>query len=331
MNNKDKVTNPKLFNSRRRFFKKGVYALSLIASLYYWPRLAFAKVGDKAVNKVANKIESLTTAIKRKLAGVNRSVEIDEKITKQDYFTQYNNFYELGTGKYDPVKNAKYLITDPWTIEVAGECQKVGKFSLEQLIKTISFEERVYRFRCVETWSAIVPWVGFPLFKLIQQLKPTKDAKFVAFSSIYDSRKPLPGQKRFRSTIKWPYREGLRIDEAMHPLTFVAMGIYKQPLPNQNGAPIRLVVPWKYGFKSIKSIVKIEFTKEMPKTSWTMLAPGEYGFYANVNPFVSHPRWSQATEKRLGDWIGGRKTLLFNGYADQVAHLYKNLDLTKNY
>ena len=316
---KDSVTPPLISNSRRSFFKRGLYALSLTASMFYWPQLLKAQV------------VTVKSFITNKLKKLQRTVELDDKITKLDYTSRYNNFYELGTGKYDPQLKADSLVTEPWNVVVDGFCENGGEYSLQSLIKDIAIEERVYRFRCVEAWSAVIPWAGFSLSKLIEKLKPTQEAKFVAFESIYDRKNPLPGQKRFRSTIRWPYREGLRMDEAMHPLTLIAVGMYNVPLLNQNGAPIRLIVPWKYGFKSIKSIVKISFVDKIPKTTWNMQAPGEYGFYSNVNPFVSHPRWSQAKEKRLGEWLGKRSTEIFNGYSNEVAHLYKGMDLKKFY
>ncbi len=242
--------------------------------------------------------------------------------------THYNNFYELGTDKGDPVENADALVTAPWSVTVEGECAKPGSYTLEDILKPHDFEERIYRLRCVEAWSMVIPWVGFPLADLLQRFQPNNDAKFVAFETLYDRKNPLPGQQR--KVLRWPYREGLRMDEAMHPLTLVAVGLYGKPLPNQNGAPLRLVVPWKYGFKSIKSIVKIRFTREQPDTSWNMSAPSEYGFYSNVNPKVSHPRWSQSRERRIGE-LFKRDTLMFNGYEEQVAGMYQGMDLKRFY
>ena len=243
---------------------------------------------------------------------------IDEKLNSFEDITQYNNFYELGTAKTDPYKNAAALSTEPWSVTVEGLCAKPGKYALEDIIKPHTFEERIYRLRCVEAWSMVVPWLGFSLADLLKRFEPSSKAKYVAFETLYDPKAPLPGQNR--PVIDWPYREGLRMDEAMHPLSFMAVGLYGKALPNQNGAPLRLVVPWKYGFKSIKSIVKIRFVDTMPKTSWNMLQSSEYGFYSNVNPDVSHPRWSQSRERRLGE-LFKRPTLMFNGYEKEVASL----------
>lgn len=241
--------------------------------------------------------------------------------------TTYNNFYEFGTDKSDPAANAHTLKTSPWSIVVEGEAGKPRRFGMEELLKIAPLEERIYRLRCVEGWSMVIPWVGFPLASLLKLVEPTSKAKFVAFESLADPQQ-MPGVKS--RVLDWPYREGLRIDEAMHPLTILAVGLYGEVLPKQNGAPVRLVVPWKYGFKSIKSIVRIRLQETQPSTSWSMANPSEYGFYSNVNPAVDHPRWSQATERRIGE-LFKRKTLPFNGYADQVAALYKGMDLRKFY
>jgi len=249
----------------------------------------------------------------------------DEERTPFEDATRYNNFYELGTDKDDPARNAARLRTRPWSVAIEGEVAKPGTVPLEDLMRPHPLEERVYRLRCVEAWSMVIPWVGFPLRDLLARFGPTSRAKFVAFQTILD-RENLPGQKR--DILDWPYVEGLRMDEAMHPLTLLAVGMYGQVLPNQNGAPLRLVVPWKYGFKSIKSIVRIRLVETQPPTSWNRTAPNEYGFYSNVNPDVSHPRWSQKRERRIGEF-GRRPTLPFNGYADQVAGLYAGMDLRK--
>lgn len=245
-----------------------------------------------------------------------------------DEITGYNNFYEFGLDKADPKANAKTLTPKPWTVTVAGECEAPGKFDLNDLLKGLSVEERLYRFRCVEAWSMVIPWEGVSLKALLSKFKPTSKAKFVKFTTLLDP-KQMPGQKR--AVLDWPYVEGLRIDEAMHPLTILAVGVYGRELPNQNGAPLRLVVPWKYGFKSIKSIVKIEFTERPPTSSWMLAGPTEYGFFANVNPAVDHPRWSQASERHIGSGLFAPRipTLPFNGYAAQVASLYTGLDLRK--
>jgi sulfoxide reductase catalytic subunit YedY len=241
--------------------------------------------------------------------------------------TTYNNFYEFGTGKDDPARNADSLKTAPWEIRVEGECAKPGTLDAAALIDSHQLEERIYRLRCVEAWSMVVPWVGIPLAKVLERFEPTGNAKYVAFETLEDPTQ-MPGQRR--RVLDWPYREGLRMDEATNPLTILAVGLYGRALPNQNGAPVRLVVPWKYGFKSIKSIVRIAFTREQPPTSWNMAAPYEYGFYANVNPEVDHPRWSQARERRIGEW-GRRETLMFNGYGEQVAHMYADMNLREFY
>lgn len=245
----------------------------------------------------------------------------------------YNNFYEFGMDKSDPAKYAKAMTVDPWSIEVTGEAENTGVFPLEDILKQVSIEERIYRLRCVEAWSMVIPWLGFPLADLLKWFKPTSGARYVKFTTLL-RREEMRGQRSSLSVIDWPYVEGLRMDEAMHPLTFMSVGMYGKTLPNQNGAPIRLVVPWKYGFKSIKSIVSIHFTSVRPKTSWEQIAPDEYGFYANVNPDVSHPRWSQRYERRLpGSLLKPNriKTQLFNGYGEQVASLYEGMNLRKYY
>ena len=250
-----------------------------------------------------------------------------EKPNAYQDITTYNNFYEFGTEKEDPAANAHTLKTTPWTVKVDGLVAKPADYHLEDLIKPYALEERVYRMRCVERWSMVIPWVGFPLASLLKQIEPRSNAKFVEFTTLVDP-KQMPGQRR--GVLEWPYVEGLRLDEAMHPLTILAVGLYGEYLPNQNGAPIRLVVPWKYGFKGIKSIVRIRLTDRQPMNSWQVSAPNEYGFYSNVNPEVDHPRWSQARERRIGEFFM-RPTLMFNGYGDQVASLYSGMDLKKNY
>ncbi|MDD5267372.1 MAG: protein-methionine-sulfoxide reductase catalytic subunit MsrP [Methylococcales bacterium] len=262
------------------------------------------------------------------LANVKKSTEaLSDKLTPLKDITAYNNFYEFGTSKEDPAQNAGSLKTRPWTITVEGEVNKPRVFDIEELLKLAPMEERVYRLRCVEAWSMVIPWVGYSLAELLKRVEPTGKAKFVEFVSLEDP-KQMPGQKS--ATLDWPYREGLRIDEAMHPLTLLAAGLYGEVLPKQNGAPIRLVVPWKYGYKSAKSIVKIRLVEKQPVTSWMKAGPNEYGFYSNVNPAVDHPRWTQAKERRIGEFLK-RPTLPFNGYADQVAQLYSGMDLTKNF
>lgn len=254
-------------------------------------------------------------------------ITLDEEITPEDDATSYNNFYEFGTGKSDPVKRAQKFDTSDWKITVGGECNKPGEYALEDLIDSSAIEERIYRLRCVEAWSMVIPWLGVPLASLINKLEPNSKAKYIAFQTLHDPSQ-MPGQNR--SVLQWPYREGLRMDEAMNPLTLMAVGMYGKTMPNQNGAPIRLVVPWKYGFKSIKSIVSINFVEEQPATSWNMSSSREYGFYSNVNPEVNHPRWSQKKERRIGD-IFKRKTLMFNGYEEEVAAMYDDMDLRANF
>jgi sulfoxide reductase catalytic subunit YedY len=260
----------------------------------------------------------------------------DEPLTPLKDVTSYNNFYEFGTDKDDPAKNAHTLTTTPWKIKADGLIDKPAEYDLDDLIKDISLEERIYRMRCVEGWSMVIPWIGIPLASVLKRLEPQSSAKYVAFETLVRPSE-MPGQKGFLQALPWPYVEGLRLDEAMHPLTILAVGLYGEKMPNQNGAPVRLVVPWKYGFKSIKSIVRISLTETQPKISWEIQNPREYGFYSNVNPNVSHPRWSQATERRIGGATGGlgglfakrHPTQLFNGYGEQVAKLYDGMDLKK--
>jgi len=253
-----------------------------------------------------------------------------DTINSLEDITTYNNFYEFGTSKSDPYKNAQDFNPHPWSITVAGECDKPGTFALEDFINNNTLEERIYRLRCVEGWSMVIPWVGFSLADMLKKFEPNSKAKYVEFTTLLDKSR-MPGQER--RVLRWPYVEGLRIDEAMNELPIMAVGLYGDVLPNQNGAPIRLVVPWKYGFKSIKSIVKIRFTETQPHTTWNQTAPNEYGFYSNVNPHVDHPRWSQQKERVIGRpfWEPKRDTQMFNGYAEQVAHLYKGMDLKKDF
>jgi methionine sulfoxide reductase catalytic subunit len=302
------VTDEKLYLSRRQFMRDG----GCFALAAYLPALAWSSAEQ----------------MQRRLTGAPTTHPLDEALNSWDEITNYNNFYELGTGKSDPARLASHLQPFPWAVEISGECESTGRIDLDDLIADLPIEERIYRLRCVEGWSMVIPWSGFQLSGLIDRLRPTSRAKYVAFETLYDADNPLPGQRS--RVLDWPYREGLRIDEAMHPLSFVALGLYGKPLPNQNGAPMRLVVPWKYGFKSIKSIVRIHFQETQPETSWNLSAPQEYGFYSNVNPQVPHPRWSQATERRIGE-LRRRPTLMFNGYADEVAHLYAGMDLSRYY
>ncbi len=300
------------------------------------PDLRYSDVTPRSV--YVNRRRFLTTALAApaaiafagaKLTNVTKSpLSGDEKPSPYNVVTQFNNFYEFGTAKDDPYHNAQKFVTNPWQIKVEGDCAKPKTYDLDAIMKLAPLEQRIFRMRCVEGWSYVVPWIGFPLNALIKQAEPTSKAKFVAFESYHDT-KQMPLASPFRAGIQFPYVEGLRLDEAMHPLATLAVGIYDEVLPPQNGAPVRLVVPWKYGFKGIKSIVKITFTEKQPPTTWNMANAHEYGFYSNVNPEVDHPRWSQATERRLGE-IGRRKTLMFNGYTD-VASLYAGMDLKKNY
>ncbi len=303
------ITDERLYVRRRDFLKVGIAAAG---ALLTGPRL----------------LEAASAQELPKLGGVRKGpFGTAEKMTPYEDVTTYNNFSEFGTDKSDPSRNAGSLRTKPWTVKVDGEVAKPADYHLENLIKPHALEERVYRLRCVEGWSMVIPWVGFPLGDLLKQFEPTSKAKFVEFTTLYDPRQ-MPGQRS--GVLRWPYVEGLRLDEAMHPLTILAVGLYGRVLPNQDGAPFRLVVPWKYGFKSIKSIVRIRLVEKQPATAWNTENPREYGFYSNVNPEVDHPRWSQATERRIGEFFK-RKTLMFNGYGDQVARLYTGMDLRKNF
>lgn len=329
------VTDESLFKSRRDFLRHaalltgGVLAATTMADALAAPpqTMPLMTGADAPPPKVPPWLQAQLKAAK---AVDKKSIYFtDQKITPYKAITTYNNFYEFGTDKSDPSEKAASLHTDPWSVEIAGEVEKPMTLQLEDVVKPFQLEERIYSLRCVEAWSMVIPWVGFPLADLIKKVKPTAQAKFVEFTSIYRPDE-MPGQRSAFSTIKWPYVEGLRMDEAMHPLTFMAVGLYGQGLPPQNGAPLRLVVPWKYGFKSAKSIVKIRFTQEQPVTAWQSIAPKEYGFYSNVNPAVDHPRWSQKTERRLPASLFNQyviETKPFNGYADQVASLYSGMDL----
>jgi|SRR5208337_4915086 len=280
---------------------------------------------------VAPKVERILMPSQPVLAGTKLdaskgSYSTSEKETPYNDITHYNNYYEFSTDKYEPADLAKNFNPRPWTIKVEGLVNKPKTFDIDSLLK-MPLEERIYRMRCVEGWSMVIPWIGFPLSSLLNQVEPNSKAKFVEFTSLYDPKR-FPGQQR--SVLEWPYVEGLRMDEAMHPLTILAVGLYGDTLPNQDGAPVRLVVPWKYGFKGIKAIVKIKLVEREPVSAWTKAAPNEYGFYSNVNPNVDHPRWSQAKERRIGEFLK-RPTLMYNGYGDQVASLYTGMDLKKNF
>jgi sulfoxide reductase catalytic subunit YedY len=260
-----------------------------------------------------------------KLATIKSNYTVGEKVTSENDVTHYNNFYEFGTDKGDPAKNAQNFPTSPWTVSVEGDVKTPRKFSMDEILKLAPLEERIYRHRCVERWSIVVPWIGYSLSTILKFVEPLPKAKYVAFQTFYDA-KQMPHS--YNTGLDYPYVEGLRLDEAMHPLALLCVGMYGETLPNQDGAPVRMVIPWKYGYKSIKSVVKIRLHSSEPPTTWNRQAPNEYGFYSNVNPNVDHPRWSQATERRLGE-IFMHKTLMFNGYADQVASLYNGMDLKK--
>jgi methionine sulfoxide reductase catalytic subunit len=303
---------PKALYLRRREFIQGM-AGSVVA--------AAAALAPPAVGRAAAQTG-------QKLPNVRKSpLSTDEKLNDYEDVTTYNNFYEFGTSKDDPAMNAKSFKPRPWKLAIEGHVARPAAYDLDEFIKPFALEERIYRLRCVEAWSMVIPWVGIPLADVIKRVEPTSKAKYVEFVSLMDPVR-MPGQRA--DVLPWPYVEGLRMDEATHPLTILAVGVYGEVLPNQNGAPIRLVVPWKYGFKGIKSIVKLRFVDYQPRNTWQLQTPNEYGFYANVNPEVDHPRWSQARERRIGEFFK-RKTLMFNGYADQVASLYTGLDLRKNF
>jgi len=283
-------------------------------------------LGYKLFNRIAYPPATVNAGAKLNVT-VKSPFSTTEKINSFDDVTHYNNFYEFGTDKSDPSHNAQNFLTTPWTVSVEGEVKNPRKYHMDDILKLAPLEERIYRHRCVEGWSIVVPWIGYSLSTILKLAEPTEKAKYVAFESYYNrSQMPLAE----RSGIQLPYVEGLRLDEAMHPLALLCVGMYGETLPNQDGAPVRLVIPWKYGFKSIKSIVKIRLVKGEPPTTWNIYAPREYGFYSNVNPNVDHPRWSQATERRLGEFLK-RKTLMFNGYEDQVASMYNGMDLKKYY
>ena len=316
----EKVTDKQVYLNRRLFMQAAVLAGTATASTLLYRRLN---------PPPAERVEGDT------LTGVGKTPQeealkegyaVTDKLTPLEAITNYNNFYEFDTSKSGVAYAAKDFFTRPWTVSVEGLVNKPRVFDLDELLK-FPLEERVYRLRCVEGWSMVIPWNGFPLHKLLEKVEPSSTARYVAFQTLLDPER-MPNQRT--GILDWPYVEGLRLDEAMHPLTIMATGMYGETLPPQDGAPIRLVVPWKYGFKSIKSVVKITLTANEPPATWNLQAPDEYGFYSNVNPNVPHPRWSQATERRIGEY-GRRDTLLFNGYAEQVAHLYQGMDLVKNF
>ncbi len=307
----------------RRALLEGMLAAPLVLAACGSREEAAANVAPAAIEPAGRPLA----------VGARSTFSTQEPQTQPRDATTYNNYYEFGTDKADPARNSTRFKPEPWTVEIAGHAEVTGTFALEDVLEPHALEERIYRLRCVEAWSMVIPWLGIPLGDVLKRFRPTSRAKFVAFTTVERPRE-MPGLRY--PVLDWPYREGLRIDEAVHPLTILATGMYGHTLPAQNGAPLRLVVPWKYGFKSIKSIVRIEFTETQPPTSWNRSAPNEYGFYSNVNPDVDHPRWSQATERRIaGDGfnlLGNRiRTLPFNGYAEQVASLYTGLDLRKNF
>jgi sulfoxide reductase catalytic subunit YedY len=303
--------------------------------LYLRRREFLAVAGSTAVAVAANGFDLTAPATvaaqnpkAQKLTDLKKSpFSTDEKLNSYKDITTYNNFYEFGLDKADPGKYAHSLKPRPWSVVVEGQCGKPGTYNIEDIMKWAPLEERIYRLRCVEAWSIVVPWIGYPLSEFLKRFEPTTRAKYVEFKTLVDPRQ-MPGQTE--PALQWPYSEGLRMDEAMHPLTLLGLGLYGEVLPNQNGAPIRLVIPWKYGFKSIKSIVRVRFVENEPLNTWKQQQASEYGFYANVNPQVDHPRWSQGSERRLGEFFR-RKTLMFNGYGDQVASLYAGMDLRKFY
>jgi sulfoxide reductase catalytic subunit YedY len=309
------ITDEKIYSQRRRFLEQSARTgLAALAGVGFASQLFPAGIPDATASVSFDNVQS-------------SPLSTDDKKTPFKDITRYNNFYEFSTDKEEPARLAKKFKTSPWKVSVEGEIRKPAEYFLEDLIKPQQLEERVYRFRCVEAWSMVIPWVGVSLRDLINRVEPTSNAKYVEFTTLYDPEQ-MPGQRR--RVLNWPYVEGLRMDEAMHPLSILAVGLYGQVLPNQNGAPLRLVVPWKYGFKNIKSIVKIRFTRTQPQTTWALAGPGEYGFYANVNPEVDHPRWSQKRERRIGEFFK-RDTLMLNGYAEQVAGLYRGMDPKKLY
>ncbi len=313
------ITPRSVFRARRRFMRDtaGIAGAAMLGA-------GLSLLGTRRAAAIASDPE----ATGPKLDGVVEGAwGADEELTPYSDITSYNNFYEFGTDKRDPGRYAGSFNPQPWTVEVGGECAKPGAYDYDDIVNPHQLEERIYRLRCVEAWSMVVPWVGIPLADVLARFEPTSKAKYVAFRTVF---RPEEMRGQTRPILDWPYVEGLRIDEAMHPLTLLTVGLYGEVLPNQNGAPIRLVVPWKYGFKSIKSIVSIEFTEEEPPTTWNLSAPREYGFYSNVNPQVDHPRWSQKRERRIGE-LFKRDTLMFNGYADEVASLYAGMDLKANY
>src|SRR5215469_3235109 len=316
----NEITPPSVYFNRRNFIRTGILAASAVAT-----GVAYRKLNRVSMTTVKTAaIQGLTQATN---APADSGFSVNEPETAFQDITHYNNFYEFSTDKQAVADASANFQTRGWQLTVGGLVKKPQVFSMDDILKIAPPEERIYRMRCVEAWSMVVPWAGYPLSKLLEVVEPTADAKYVAFETLLDPMR-MPGQRS--DVLKWPYVEGLRLDEAMHPLAILASGLYGKALPPQDGAPIRMVIPWKYGFKGIKSIVKITLTADQPRTSWSEYAPDEYGFYANVNPHKDHPRWSQATEQRIGE-TGRRPTLMFNGYEDQVGHLYAGMDLQKDF
>ena len=314
------ITDKQTYLNRRLFMRAAVLAGTATASTLLYRRLNPPPIGRQEGEKLTE------VAASPKQEALKSGFAIDDKLTPLESITNYNNFYEFDSSKSGVAYASKGFVSRPWSVSVEGLVNKPRVFDLEELLK-FQLEERIYRLRCVEGWSMVIPWIGFPLNKLLEKVEPTSQARYVAFQTLLDPKR-MPNQ--VTGVLDWPYVEGLRLDEAMHPLTIMATGLYGETLPPQDGAPIRLVVPWKYGFKSIKSVVKISLVANEPPATWNIQAPEEYGFYSNVNPNVPHPRWSQSTEQRIGEY-GRRKTLLFNGYADQVAKLYEGMDLVRNF
>jgi sulfoxide reductase catalytic subunit YedY len=315
------ITDQKTYLNRRTFMRVAALAGTTAATGLLYRQLNPPPVVVEPRAKIADVVAAPSTDT------AASGFTVNEKLTSLENITNYNNFYEFDSDKRAVAAAARGFVSRPWTVSVAGLVSKPRTYDIDALLKIAPPEERIYRHRCVEGWSMVIPWVGFPLAALLKQVEPLSTARYVAFETLYDpKRMPYPAS----SGLDWPYVEGLRLDEAMHPLTILASGLYGETMPPQDGAPIRLVVPWKYGFKGIKSIVKITLVDSEPPTTWNLAGPDEYGFYSNVNPLVNHPRWSQARERRIGEY-GLRETLMFNGYADQVAHLYTGMDLRRNF
>jgi sulfoxide reductase catalytic subunit YedY len=334
--NPSEITPKAVFENRRRFIQQAGFGLAA-TTLITNPLLAATvssgttEGAGRLIGRANAPATIKTVGSVKKIAGYSKTAYgAGEKLTEYKDVTTYNNFYEFGTDKSEPAVNSRLFKPSPWSVSIEGAVKKNKTINIEDLLKTFPLEERIYRMRCVEGWSMVIPWIGLPLASLIKWAEPTGDAKFVEFISLSD-RQQMPGVNL--PILDWPYTEGLRMDEAMHPLTILAVGLYGETLPNQNGAPLRLVVPWKYGFKGGKSIVKIRFTEKMPNTTWMKAGPSEYGFYANVNPNVDHPRWTQSSEKRIGAGLfaGRIKTQMFNGYAEEVGQMYAGLDLAKHF